>query len=66
MPPSQLKAALITLDWSQAELARRIGYAPNTVSRWITGEMPTPKWLDAYMDALIAIHGLAGKVGVIR
>jgi transcriptional regulator with XRE-family HTH domain len=66
MTPQQLKASLNVIGWSQAELSRRIDYAPNTISRWMTGEIPIPAWLDAYIEAITAIRDLALRVGVAK
>lgn len=66
MTPQQLKSSLTILGWSQAELSRRIDYSPNTISRWMTGEIPIPAWMTAYIEAICAIRELAVKVGVAK
>ena len=66
MTPKDLRAALDHLHWSQAELARRIDYAPNTVNRWAQGEIPIPGWLTAYLDAMTGMRDLAERCGVIK
>lgn len=47
-----LKSARATLGLSQAELAARIGVAPNTVSRWEAGRHPIPRWVSILIRKL--------------
>ncbi len=56
MTPDDLKTHLQTLDWSQAELARRLGVAPNTVYRWAAGLLPSPAWLAGYLDMAATVR----------
>ena len=51
MTGSDLKSRLSVLGWSQATFARKIGKSQNTISRWISGEIPQiPEWVDAYLN----------------
>lgn len=56
MTADELKTHLQTLDWSQAELARRLGVAPNTVYRWAAGLLPAPAWLAGYLDMAATVR----------
>lgn len=61
MTPDELASALAELGWSQAELGRRLGMAPDTVSRWATGRVPMPVWLTAHMGLLLELRELHGR-----
>lgn len=37
IPPWSMRAALERIDWTQAELAKRVGVDPRTVRRWLAG-----------------------------
>ena len=56
MTPDDLKTHLDTLDWSQAEFARQVGVAPNTVYRWMAGTLPVPAWLTGYLDMAVTVR----------
>ncbi len=56
MTSDELKTHLHTLNWRQAELARRVGVAPNTVYRWTAGLLPVPLWLVGYLDMAITVQ----------
>ncbi len=56
MTSDDLKSHLKTLDWSQAEFARRVGVAPNTVYRWMAGLLPMPLWLTSYLDMALMVR----------
>ena len=53
MKQSELKIILRKLGWSKAELARRMGYEADTVSRW--KEVPKP--VELYLDLVSRILG---------
>ena len=56
MTPSQLTAAREGLDLSQAELARTLGVAANTVNRWEAGTRSIPTYLRL---ALVGIKAMS-------
>lgn len=56
MTPDDLKIHLNTLDWSQAELARRVGVTSNTVYRWAAGLLALPVWLTGYLDMAATVR----------
>lgn len=58
MTPTELRAALDTLNWSQAELARRIDAYPTTLSRWVT-EARIPGPVAAYVNLALEVRKLA-------
>ncbi len=62
--PMLLRERLAKVGWSHAEFGRRTGIAPNTVSRWVRSELPTPKWACEYLRAMLAIRALAGDFGL--
>ncbi len=65
MTPDELKTHLGTLSWSQAELARRLGVAPNTVYRWAAGLLEVPVWLSGYLDmATTVCRCVRGQAGL--
>jgi hypothetical protein len=47
-----LDKALELLGWRRVDLARRLGLAPESISRW-KGE--PPDYVVAYLDAMLAI-----------
>jgi transcriptional regulator with XRE-family HTH domain len=49
---SPLFGKLKDADLTQRALAERLGVDPNTVNRWIGGELAVPKYADAYLDLL--------------
>ncbi|SRR5579883_871419 len=59
----ELRAKLIDLGWSQAELARRLGVRPSLVSNWCSGKtakVPPPVF--AYVELAGAIRDAMGEV----
>jgi transcriptional regulator with XRE-family HTH domain len=63
MTSQEFASYLHTLGWSQAEFCRRTGVAPNTVSRWNTGEIPKyPDWVRAYLNLATSVKGLAAQL----
>lgn len=58
MTPKEMRNALKTLKWSQAELARRIDTYPTTLSRWVTeGRIPGP--VVAYINLALEVRKMA-------
>lgn len=47
----RVREALLGLRWSQAELGRRLGVSPTSVSAWMTGKAPVPGYALAYLGA---------------
>ena len=63
---SALMTELLTaLGWSQAKFARKLGVDPNTVTRWIRGHTPVPKWALEYLQALNALKQVAKKLDIL-
>jgi len=58
MTPAELASSLAELGWTQAELGRRLGMAPDTVSRWATGRVSMPVWLSAHVALLLELQDL--------
>jgi hypothetical protein len=56
---ARLLGLLESINWSQAQLARKLQLDPNTVSRWITARTPVPNWVLEYLSALQAVKALA-------
>ena len=61
MTPDELASVLAQLGWTQEELGRRLGMAPDTVSRWATGKVPMPVWLTAHVGLLLELRELHGR-----
>ena len=61
MTPDELASVLAQLGWTQAELGRRLGMAPDTMSRWATGKVPMPVWLTAHVGLLLELRELHGR-----
>ena len=59
MRPSDIKAELAALGWSQASFADRIGVHQNTVSKWLTGKAQMPGPAIAYLILAAKVTGLA-------
>lgn len=59
MKPSDLRAELQFLGWSQAAFADRIGVHQNTVSKWMTGKAEMPGPAIAYLALAVKVAGMA-------
>jgi transcriptional regulator with XRE-family HTH domain len=57
-----LKAALDTLGWSQAEFARRIDVHPNTVSAWVNDKPSISGPALAFLKLTLAVERMAAEV----
>ncbi|MFZ5783987.1 MAG: helix-turn-helix domain-containing protein [Pseudomonadota bacterium] len=55
---SEFSAALKALGWSKAELARRLGIHPNSVSKWAS----PPQYAMAYLRQSLGIKDLADRL----
>lgn len=65
MNPDQFRAALAEVGISQAEYARRIDVAKDTMSRWVTGRLsPIPRYAIYPLELLIAIKRLKIEAGL--
>jgi len=55
MTPTQFRACLALMGWSQRGAARQLGYAEGTVRQWARGKQLIPAevatWLQARADA---------------
>ena len=56
MTPIDLSAALISLGWSQRELARQLGVAESSVRQWLTGKSRMRPALAAWLLDLARYH----------
>jgi Helix-turn-helix len=56
MSPDRLALCLLTLGWSERELARRTGEHRNTVRRWLAGESAVDPDVAAWLEILMAVH----------
>lgn len=61
MTPTQFRAALRTLDWSQARAARELGAANHQrISEWCRGTRPVPPYIAAHVHTHLARRESAG------
>ncbi|WP_186083613.1 helix-turn-helix domain-containing protein [Burkholderia gladioli] len=58
MKPDQFSRALATLQWSQADFARRTGVHAQTVNRWCNGHTSIPPMAVAYIELALAVKAL--------
>lgn len=58
MNAKELRSAIKTLGWSQAELGRRVDAYPTTVSRWMTTDR-VPGGVAAYVNLFLKVRELA-------
>jgi Helix-turn-helix len=56
MSPYRLALCLLTLGWSERELARRTGEHRNTVRRWLASESAVDPDVAAWLEILMAVH----------
>ncbi len=61
---SEIEGFLTELGWTQAELARRVGVHPNTVSAWAQGRRRVPGAVVVYLSLAMDVKRLA--TGLIR
>lgn len=64
MKPSDFRAELDALGWSQAAFAERIGVHPNSVSKWATGKADIPGPVIAYIVLATHVRELIKAVGL--
>lgn len=48
------------MDWSQAELGRRLGVHVNTVSAWATGKVAVPAYVVEYLRVMLLAKEMLG------
>lgn len=53
-PAEQLRARLDAAGLAHKDAAKRLGVVPNTLGRWVRGEVPVPGWVDLALDGLLA------------
>lgn len=58
-PQHRLREILEELDWSGAELSRRIGKHQNTVTWWMTNPTKVPTHVLAYLELVVSVKRLA-------
>jgi transcriptional regulator with XRE-family HTH domain len=56
MSPYRLSLCLITLGWSERELARRTGEHRTTLRRWLAGESEIDPAVARWLGVLVAVH----------
>lgn len=52
MTGKELKIKRMTLEMSQADIAKELGLNPNAISRYETFDLPVPKIIELSMEAL--------------
>jgi transcriptional regulator with XRE-family HTH domain len=52
----EIRAALESLDLTQAKVARHLGVNPATVSDWVRGKRPAPQHFIAWLHAAVHIR----------
>ena len=62
MTKLELKKTLDRLDWSQADLAKRMQVTPETVSRWADVPVIVGLYLDALLDHMTDIDQLSSTI----
>jgi len=50
---------------SQNQLSENIGVSPNTVSRWVNGILPVPRYAIAYLGLKAVVREAVAKLGTI-
>ena len=56
MTAAQLRAALVTVRWSQRTLAAAVGVDERQVRRWASGQYPMPQPLADWLTDLVVFH----------
>jgi ribosome-binding protein aMBF1 (putative translation factor) len=56
MTPTQFRACLDTLDWSQRSLARLLDRDERMVRRWASGQCTIPEDVAEWLTTLAAFH----------
>jgi transcriptional regulator with XRE-family HTH domain len=66
MTPAELKAALSTIGMKQNAMAEQMGLSANTISRYMSGELTVPKYIETHIGMLLDLRNLALKYGVAK
>lgn len=56
MTPTERRACLERIGWSQRGLAERLGWDEGTVRRWMRGGGEAPAAVDAWLGRLARFH----------
>jgi transcriptional regulator with XRE-family HTH domain len=59
MSGPEFRELLSRATLNQSQLAAILGVAPNTVSRWVNGKLPIPRYAIAYLELKSAVMKLA-------
>lgn len=59
--PNEFASALAELGWKQADFWRKTGVNKDTPSRWLNGITPIPRWVGAYLEAMLDLKRLHAK-----
>lgn len=62
MGREEFQEALETLGWRQYEFARRLGVTDETVSRWMNGRLSIPRYVAAYLEAMLIIKRMRDEM----
>lgn len=60
-PASVLNDLLEELDWSGAELGRRLGKHPNTITWWMKNPGKIPSHVSEYLALVLSVKRLAAS-----
>jgi transcriptional regulator with XRE-family HTH domain len=60
MKADHFSFSLGKLGWTQAEFSRRTGVTTVTVSRWMNGHSPFPKWVAEYLRVVVLAREILG------
>jgi hypothetical protein len=66
MTPEQFVNSLAALGWKQSDFCRKTDLSKQTPSRWVTGLVPIPAWVAAYLSAMLDIKQLHSKYVEIK
>ncbi len=53
MKRKQFKELRLSIDYSQAKLAREMGITVRTITRWEQGEFPIPRMAEIALQAVV-------------
>lgn len=62
MRPTELRRWLKAHALTQREVAKRLGVHEVTLSNWVRGRQPAPKWLDVALVGLDALQRRGGRI----
>lgn len=58
MTATEFREALARLGWTQAALARHLGYNPRTMSAYARGHQPVPVVLERYITLALRLRDI--------